>query len=265
MFFDTKNGVIVPAPCNLSGRGVLVTRPASRAQGLCRLIERAGGRAISFPAVDILPLEGPVPARHLLTQSWDLIIFVSANAVEQAQPLIPKSHLPFEGRLAAVGHATARAMTAAGRAPNLIPAGRFDSEALLALRELQDLSGQRVLIVRGEGGRSLLGDTLIERGAELAYAEVYRRALPEADPAPLLARWAKDVQLTTATSGEVLDNLITLVGRDGIALLLATPLVVVSERTAQAAKNLGFVRVELAERAADEALVTALCRAIDST
>jgi uroporphyrinogen-III synthase len=178
-------------------------------------------------------------------------------------PLLPEGHLPMVPRLAAVGRATAQALTATGRAPDLVPAGRFDSESLLALPQLADLRGQRVLIVRGTGGRALLGDTLVARGAKLAYAEVYRRALPETDPAPLLARWRQDVQLATATSGEVLNNLLTLVGERGRRLLLATPLVVISTRTARSARGQGFVRVELAERATDDAVVAALCRAID--
>jgi uroporphyrinogen-III synthase len=191
------------------------------------------------------------------------MIFVSRNAVEQSLPLLPEGRLPAEPGLAAVGAATARALEDAGRAPDLVPAGRFDTESLLALPELHELRGRRVLIVRGMGGRALLRDTLAERGADVAYAEVYRRAMPDTDPLPLVARWQRDIQLVTATSGEILDNLLTLLGETGRGLLLATPLVVVSERTARAAGRLGFKRVELAERAADDAIVSALCRAIE--
>lgn len=250
-------------PRDLKGVGVLVTRPTAQAEGLCRLIEHAGGRAIRFPAIAIQPVEDPGPARHLLAQSWDLILFISRNAVEQSLPLFPMARLPVQGLLAAVGRATSHALTAAGRTPDLMPEGRFDSESLLGLPQLADLKGKRVLIVRGLGGRTLLGDTLIERGAELAHAEVYHRRLPDADPAALLASWEKRVQLVTATSGEVLDNLLKLLGPEGRALLLATPLVVVSARTAQSATRLGFARVELAERAADEAIVAALRRCIE--
>jgi uroporphyrinogen-III synthase len=191
------------------------------------------------------------------------MIFVSRNAVEQSLPLLPEGRLPAEPGLAAVGAATARALEDAGRAPDLVPAGRFDTESLLALPELHELRGRRVLIVRGMGGRALLRDTLAERGADVAYAEVYRRAMPDTDPLPLVARWQRDIQLVTATSGEILDNLLTLLGETGRGLLLATPLVVVSERTARVAGRLGFKRVELAERAADDAIVSALCRAIE--
>lgn len=250
------------SPCDLGGRGVLVTRPARQGEGLCRLIEAAGGRAIPFPTIEILPAANPDPARALLAKGWDLLIFVSVNAVEQALPLCPGGRLPGSGRLAAVGAATAAALAAAGRAPDLVPDGRFDSESLLVDPTLADMAGRRVLIVRGESGRPLLGDTLAARGARVAYAEVYRRVVPpQADADALLARWTRDVQLVTATSGEVLDNLLSLVGTAGRGRLLATALVVVSERTASAARAAGFTRVEVAERAADEALLAALCRA----
>lgn len=251
-----------PGPCNLTGIGVLVTRPGPRAGGLCQLIEAAGGRGIPFPAIAIEPAADPEPARHLLHQSWDLLVFISRNAVEHSLSLLPKGRLPRGPQLAAVGRATAAAMTTAGRAPDLMPVGRFDSESLLALPDLASMSNKRVLIVRGKGGLPVLGDALAERGATVAYAEVYRRVLPQVDPAPLLARWRQDIQLVTVTSGEILDNLLTLVGPNGRSLLLATPLVVVSQRTALTARRHGFARAELAERATDEAVVSALCRAV---
>jgi len=254
--------VVMPETCDLGGRGVLITRPAAQADGLCLLVEAAGGRAIRFPAVAIEPIPTPAQARELLARRWDLILFASRNAVTHALPLLPGHRLPIEPRLGAIGAATAKTLSAAGRMPDLVPAGRFDSESLLALPELENLAGRQVLIVRGTGGRELLGNTLIERGARVVYADVYRRVLPPTDPAPLLARWQQEIHLATATSGEVMENLLALVGDEGRDLLLATPLVVVSPRTVAAARERCFARVELAENASDPALVAAMCRTI---
>ncbi|MCB2262541.1 MAG: uroporphyrinogen-III synthase [Candidatus Thiosymbion ectosymbiont of Robbea hypermnestra] len=250
-------------PCDLAGRGVLITRPAARAEALCRLVEAAGGKAIRFPTIAIEPIANREPIRELLTRDWDLILFVSRNAVEHALPLFPGHRLPAKPRLGAIGAATAQALTLAGRPPELVPPGCFDSESLLTLPELANLADRHVLIVRGVGGRGLLGNTLVERGARLAYAEVYRRVPPITDAAPLLTRWRQDVQLITATSGEILDNLFTLLGRDGRHLLLDTPLVVVSKRTEKTARALGFARVESAGGASDTAVLAALCRVIE--
>ncbi len=249
-------------PCALSGIGVLVTRPAGQAETLCRLIEAAGGRAVALPAAAILPVTDPEPARALLAARWDLIVFVSRNAVEHAIPLLPDRRLPEGPTIAAVGLATARTLSAAGREPDLVPGGRFDSEALLAMDALEDVLGFHVLIVRGEGGRPTLGETLAKRGASVSYAEVYRRVLPQIDPAPLLAHWHRDIQAATATSDDILHNLLELVTPKGRDALIATPLVVVSERTAELARSLGFARIEVAKRAGDEEILAALGRAV---
>lgn len=251
------------APCTLGGYGVLVTRPAAQAEGLCELIRAAGGNPIPFPTLEIGPVADPGPARGLLGQRWDLMVFVSRNAVALARDLLPESPgsetWPQARLLCAIGRATAQALQAAGRAPDLVPAERFDSETLLTLPQLQELDGARVLIVRGQGGRALMGRILAGRGAEVHYAEVYRRLCPQTDPADLLGRWAAEVHLITATSDEVLLNLHHILGPRGLPLALATPLVVVSERTAETARGIGYREVRVAEQAADAAILAALC------
>lgn len=254
---------VPPVPCDLGGRGVLVTRPAAQAAALCQLIEAANGRAIAVPSIEIAPVPNPEDAAARLAEPWDLMYFVSRNAVEQALALVPDGTWPRVDRIAAVGRATAQALRESGRPPDLVPDQRFDSESLLRMPELADMRGRRVLIVRGEGGRTLFAETLTARGAEVAFAEVYRRLRPDFDPAPLLASWGQTVALVTATSEEVLLNLLEMLGPPGRAPLLATPLVVIAERTAVTARGLGFARVRVAERAEDTAIVAALCQCVD--
>ena len=60
----------------------------------------------------------------------------------------------------------------------LIASEPYNSEALLAAASLRQVAGKRILILRGQEGRNLLGDELARRGAQVDYCEVYRRALP---------------------------------------------------------------------------------------
>lgn len=242
----------------LNGVGVLVTRPRGQAESLCRLIEEAGGRPLAVPTIEIQPVADPGPARALLAERWDLMVFTSRNAVELALALEGDGTWPGADRLAAIGRATAAALKAAGRAPDLVPPERYDSETLTAMPELSEMSGRRVLIVRGEGGRTLLRDVLTQRGAEVRFAEVYRRVRPAVDPGKLIARWPAEVGLAIATSDEILFNLVELLGDKGREPLMDTPLVVISERTAATARGLGFHTVRVAERADDPSIVKAL-------
>jgi uroporphyrinogen-III synthase len=163
-------------------------------------------------------------------------------------------------QLAAVGRATATAMEQAGLAPDLVPDSGFDSESLLALPALQRAGGKRVLIVRGEGGRALLGETLTQRGAEVVYAEVYRRAAPDTDARALLSDWRQSLGFVTATSDEVLVNLLAMVPMSAHRWLRALPLAVLSERNATKAMELGFRVVAVASEPSDAGLCEALCR-----
>ncbi len=245
----------------LNGAGVLVTRPAHQAARLCALIEERGGRPIRFPALEIREPRDPGAAEDLLraANAFDVLLFVSANAVERAAPHLPQ---PLRPALGVVGEGTARALRAHDLEPALVPTTSADSEGLLALPALQAMRGKRVLIVRGEGGRPLLGDGLRARGAEVHYAEVYRRALPEAEVAPLIASWPTHVRVVVATSREILENLFTLLGDAGRPLLEQTPLVVPNHRTAAHARTRGVRHVVVAAGPGDETLVQAACEAL---
>lgn len=247
------------APCHLQGLGVLVTRPSEQAQRLGEAIEAAHGRPIIFPCVEITGPADKDAVKVQLKQAsqYDLLIFISLNAVQYAFDLLPDS-LPMGQKIAAVGAATAAKLTHYGLDPDLTPE-HFDSESLLAMPQLADMSGQRVLVLRGNGGRELIAETLRERGAQVDYAEVYQRLLPQRSAANLVAGWEKWIDAVLITSSDILDNLFTLLGEAGEPKLKQTPLIVVSERIAEHARARGCRTLYLAKQASDGALLKALC------
>ena len=229
------------------------------------MIDARGGHAISFPAMAILPPAAPDSATRILHEPADLMVFISPNAVNFALGLLGQHSLAQDTRIAAVGSATAEALETAGHRVDLQPAERFDSEGLLALPELASLRGQRVVIVRGEGGRALVGETLQARGADLVYAEVYRRVRPDTETASLLEDWRQRVDLVTATSNEILSNLVTMLGQTGWPMLSCTPLLVISERMREQAETMGFKTVLVAQNASNRAIVARLCDWVKSS
>jgi uroporphyrinogen-III synthase len=222
----------------LAGKRILVTRPRDLAQGLAALIAGAGGEPVLFPAIEILEPADPAAARARLARidEFDLAVFVSPTAVRRALAL-RAAPWPAELRAAAVGEGTRRELEAAGIARVIAPRDGADSEALLALAELQRLDGQRVLIVRGAGGRELLAQSLAARGARVAYAECYRRARPSA-AAPEGA-----LDGACVNSAEALENIVALLGG---ARLRALPVFVAHERIARRARELGLAQPVLA-------------------
>jgi uroporphyrinogen-III synthase len=246
----------------LRGAGILITRPVSQASTLIEAIEAAGGTAIDFPAVEIAP---PEDSRALGRQigrlrEFDLLIFVSPTTVEQAWPLICARHgdWPHGFALAAVGPGSAKRLKHFGAKHVLAPEDGAGSEALLAMPGLESVTGKRILILRGEGGRETLRDTLGQRGATVEYAECYRRMRPSLDPAPLLALWAQGgVRAVTVTSREILDNLVDLLGPEGLNHLRATPTFVVHSRIADAARAHGLTHIRVTA-AGDAGLLAAL-------
>ncbi|HET9444860.1 MAG TPA: uroporphyrinogen-III synthase, partial [Steroidobacteraceae bacterium] len=173
----------------LTGLTVLVTRPAVQCAVLCAEIERQGGSAIAFPAVEIEPVAAQAT---VASADYDLVVFVSVNAVEHGARQVTRTT---RTRIAAIGRATAAALAAAELAADIVPEAGFTSEALLAHPQLQLATGARVLIVRGEGGRELLKDTFVANGMAVETREVYRRVRPNVAAgrvAEVEARWADE-------------------------------------------------------------------------
>ena len=246
----------------LKGVGVVVTRPAHQAERLAELIERAGGRAIRFPTLEIFDAQDMTPLSGAIDrlEQFDLAIFISPNAVNRVMDHVrAKRTWPPDLRCAAVGKGSAKALERFGCDAVIVPQGRFDSEALLALPELQDMAGKRVVIFRGEGGRELLGDELVRRGVELTMVECYRRGKPVGgDVGLLLKQWVRgEIDAIIVTSGESMRNLFDLVGKLGQQWLKKTPVFVFHENIAEVARELGVEQVYVTP-AGDEGLLSGL-------
>lgn len=229
----------------LAGIGILVTRPARQAGGFAAKLAALGARPVVFPAIAILPPPDPAPlARvHAALDECDIAVFVSANAVEYGVPdprRWPSTLVPF-----APGPGTAEALAAVGIAGARIPTTTLDSEGLLALPELADVAGKRIVIFRGDGGREHLGDALAARGARVDYVTCYRRAAPQLGAAGLVEAFRDGrIDAVTITASEGLDNLWALADEPLRAAWRARPTFAPHPRIAARARALGLAVVE---------------------
>lgn len=244
---------------DLSGKVVLVTRPAGQADKLCRLIEQHGGRALRFPTLEIRPAKVETTTIEKALAA-DCLIFTSTNAVDFAMKAFDGKMAGLKAlRLAAVGQATAKALQQAGLEVDCVPEHEFSSEGLLAEPMMQQVVGQQITIVRGVGGREKLAQTLRSLSAEVDYLEVYRRCRPEIDNT-VLTQYLREGELaaSTVSSGEALQNLLEMLDDADGTVLRTLPLIVVSERISQLAQQLGFEKITVSRQPTDAAILETL-------
>lgn len=208
---------------------MLVTRPRTQAVELVAAIENAGGSTFCFPVLDIAAIdENIVSANAAALAKPDIVVFVSRNAVEYGLKYTDG------GKIAAIGPATASAVTAAGHFVDIQPAAGFDSEHLLAEPMLQDVANKRIRIIRGGAGRELLAEKLAARGAEVDYLSVYERRLPDVSKqtlADLESRWRTgEIAVITVMSVQSFQNLVSLLPAWCESQLETTPLVTPASR-----------------------------------
>ena len=241
----------------LAGLNIVVTRPHEQAAQLVQGIEKLGGICIQFPLLAITPLTDDQPLRAMLVRlhEFQLVIFISPNAVRYGMEAIRSAGgLPDSLQIATVGLSSAKALHDSGVTKVIAPQQRFDSEALLELPELQEVSDKRVVIFRGDSGRELLGDTLKLRGADVEYVTCYHRSKVQHDVSALLA--ARPDALTVSSS-EALHNLWEMLNATGRARLTAIPLFVTHARIAAAAHKLGWHHI-ITAAGGDEGLLSGL-------
>lgn len=243
---------------------IAVTRPADQAQSLCEAINLHGGHAITFPLLEVSALADYQAFEHQISnlESTDWAIFISSNAVDFAMPRVLKKfgRLPKNLKFAAIGQQTAKALALYGIHHVLIPQTRFDSESLLALAEMQHVAGKTIGIFRGIGGRELMADTLKARGANVYFAESYRRTNPQKNADLLDAQWRQNkLDAVIVTSSEAMRYLLQLA--DNAEWLRHTTLCVNHERIAELPRQLGL-KVAVASAPGDEAMLQCLSRLV---
>jgi uroporphyrinogen-III synthase len=238
----------------LAGLNIVVTRPREQALGLTQSITRLGANAILFPLLEIAPA---ADASELITlkqhlSSYDLLIFISPNAVKFGMAAL--ATLPSAVRVAAVGQSSAQALHDLGIAQVIAPTERFDSEALLDLPALQNVTDWKVAILRGNGGRELLGDTLKGRGALVDYVSCYERSKPVLDADSLFKAGPNAINVT---SSEALGNLWQGLTEPHKTRFANLPLFVPHARIAELARQQGWKNIILTA-AGDDGLLAAL-------
>lgn len=244
---------------------ILVTRPSPAGEQLVSRLRTLGRVAYHSPLIEFSPGSELVKLPEMLSslQRQDLIVVLSQHAVNYANRALQQQHQHWPDFVDyyAIGRTTGLLMHRASSLPVTYPQEGETSETLLQLPSLQNLSAKRALILRGNGGRELIAETLSERGVKVTYCECYQRSPIYYDGNEQSANWQRaGIDTLVVTSGEMLQQLYMLVPEYyRTSWLLRCSLIVVSERLATLARQLGWAAtIRVAENADNDALIRAL-------
>lgn len=238
---------------------VLVTRPAQAGQQLCQQLTQAGFDTLHHPLLAInagreLP---DLPSRM---QQADMIIAVSQHAVHFAHQTLTEQHSPWSTNAIyfAIGQKTAHVFSKVTQQKVHYPA-HSDSEHLLQCALLQQVSDQTILILRGNGGRELIHDTLTQRGGKVQYLEAYQRQPLAFDAQQSVKNWQQqNVDTVIVTSEEQLRLLFSPLAAAGQTWLQRQHVLVPSDRIRDVAHQLGCHQITTIGGASNDEIIKAL-------
>jgi uroporphyrinogen III methyltransferase/synthase len=185
----------------LFGRRVVVTRARAQASGLSRRLAELGAEVVEAPLIETAAAaDGGAALRAEASRlaGFDWVVVTSSNAVDRLFAEVRDARALGQARVAAVGPATADALTAHGVVADLVP-GEAVAEALLAA---MGPGPGRVLLPQAAGARPLLRNGLAAAGWEVVAVDAYRTVPCPPSPEALAAVQAADA-VTFASSSTV--------------------------------------------------------------
>lgn len=227
---------------------ILLTRAERDSYKLARALQGLGHQISMVPLLEIQPLDEEAReqrlAEILAEGKADGVICISKNSAIWGLPPLLKQWptVDKEAEWFALGGGTAEVLHALG--VEAVAPSQAQSEGLLNMPELQEVSGRRLLYVAGENGRPTIETELVSRGAEVLRWDVYRRR-PDQAAAEELLRLADVPDVLTVMSADSLLALDQAVPEPTREEWLVKLLVVPSQRVANLADKMGFLNINV--------------------
>lgn len=236
---------------------ILITRPHGKGDALAQQLQQAGYQATLFP---VLKLDYLTPNQTQLTPllNADKIVFISQDSVKALLELKPEINT--KAQFYAVGQQTADAVWDAFGVRAALPK-QHDSEGLLALKSLQQVDSQNIVLVKGKGGRTIIADTLKQRGAFLNSVVVYERTAVDAHSQKWLDHWQSiNVSGIVITSNAAVDAIFRDLAQAQLDWLLQCQFYVASQRIGEhlESQSIKKTNIHIAAGASDSALFSCI-------
>lgn len=267
MFLLNNESDISTDALPLRGRRILVTRPREQSSKLQSALEAQGADVIAIPTIEIIPPDSYADLDEALTAvaCYDWLVLTSANAVDVIAARLETLQIPVEAlvavQIAAIGNATANAVTALGLAVELVPPRAVAESLLETLLPLVKNKDKRVLIIRAKVARDVLPESLRAAGVSVTIVEAYQTIIPAHSIKALQKALAAGLDAITFTSASSVHNLAALAHEAEIWIAPSIRNISIGPVTTQALDHHGWRADAEAENAGIDGLVTAVLRA----
>ena len=246
----------------LAGKRIVITRPPHAAEAFAERLRALGAEPVLLPTVRLRPPQdcGPLDRALARLEQYDWVVFTSANAVEHVWERLsatgPDPERAAWPPIAAIGPATAAALSARGLSAALVPEQHIAEALFEALARRARLAGARILLPQGNLARPILADLLREAGATVDAPIAYENVAAEMDPATL----AGPLDAITFTSASTVQNFAAQFD-DPLAVVGGALIACIGPITADAARACGLPVHVVAEPHTVDGLITALSAA----
>jgi len=164
---------------------LISTRPQKTNLQLSDELKKSEINLLSFPLTEIHALNSYQIFDGVIKniKTYQHIIFISTNAVHFFLERVKKLSLQIPKNLifSSIGPTTKLLLQKKLSVDVHFPIKTFDSEHLLKEKIYNNVEGQKILIIRGEGGRETLKNALEEKGGIVNYGECYVRKYVDID------------------------------------------------------------------------------------
>ena len=164
---------------------LISSRPQETNVQLSDDLKKSEIKLLSFPLTEIHPLNNYQIFDGVIKniKTYQHIIFISTNAVHFFLERVKKLSLQIPKNLifSSIGPTTKLLLQKKLSVVVHYPIKTFDSEHLLKEKIYNNVEGQKILIIRGEGGRETLKNALEEKGGIVNYGECYVRKYVDID------------------------------------------------------------------------------------
>jgi len=245
---------------------VFITRPRKESGELAAMLSRIGLQSLVQPAFIYLQVDAQHAQQEVFSEmdmagSSALVVFTSPRSVAHGLSQLPDS-IRFKSRIAAIGPATAKALSEAGIRVNVIPRKGYTSEALLETLGGEGPAGAAgrpfAFIIAAAGGRQALFEGLGEQGWRPRLVKVYKPEPAPLDKQALNALGEASGVLSVWTSANSIRALSQRLPPAVWFQLCQGDWLVISDRLKRFARAYGPARVHLAQGPGNEDLFSAI-------